>query len=637
MVELKYGKTEGVKGGGGRIRQIYLNNKLKLKEYNIQDTTLLYELNKKLKFLELHLIGAEDAVCSVDETMYNAGMNDYYALRSCKEENIVADSTPTGEEIEHRKKYNNMIGGGYTRGHLRGFFKNAWVEDFESLYPSIEISCNISAESFVANVTIDEEKQYLEWTHKGIKSFKNKEELLQYAKQYNYTITPSDKTYVAKRGKEYYHPYRFYKGDKIAILPKLMLRLIDERRALKKQEKQLEKQMTAIKDEASEEYKQIKAEWDRVHQWNISKKYVLVSNYGLQGSIYYRFFNYDVIDSITSTGRYLIKQVNELARKNGLDVIYNDTDSACLIKKENGISSDEFDKLLPGYLDEIAKGFNNTVFKRTDDKGVHTHHFGMEHEKDYDTILYVKKKRYAHCSNGKIKIVGLESTQMNVLADQIQREFLQDILLERFNKQQWKDKLDNLHKKCFGGQLTAQELSISKKYAKKITEYSGDTIDKKTGQSKIKKDGTIQIKPIPSHIELVKRMLEQGKEIFVGDKIVYIIKSTAPRQQAISIEEYEQNPTYDKEYYWGAITRPILQLMGLYMGKEVFEIIRLPEREKLLEEIKKEGGQQRTLFGEVKQSKTQERLDKLDASILENAVDENEIDDYIYPTSPTYM
>jgi hypothetical protein len=67
--------------------------------------------------------------------------------------------------------------------------------------------------------------------------------------------------------------------------------------------------------------------------------------------------------------------------------------------------------------------------------------------------------------------------------------------------------------------------------------------------------------------------------------------------------------------------------MGLYMGKEVFDIIRLPEREKLLAEIKKEQGQQQTLFGDVKPSKVRERLDRLDASLLENAVDENEIDD----------
>jgi DNA polymerase I len=610
-VELGETKLEGVKGGGGRIYQLYLNDKEKLLEYNMQDVRLLYRLNLKMKFLELHLMTADLAKCRVDLTNYNIGSNDYFILIEAYKRNIIAPSAPNREEIDRRRRMGS-IGGGYTRGFLRQFHKDVGVFDFNSLYPSLEITFNISPETYVMSCTTKDKIDLLEPMHKKIKVFNDEQELNQYCKDNNYIRTFDDLTYVAKRNREIYHPYRIYKQDDgVGMLPTSMLNMIKLRAEIKKQ----------MKIEIDKDKK------DMLYCAQLSWKYSLVSSYGLNASPVYRYFNFDLCDSITANGRAIIKRVNEYIKSLGCLIIYNDSDSVGFKKTSDNLSYEQINGLVESFLDDLLRISNNSVFKRVNSRGKEVNHrLIMEFEKKFDALLYSKKKRYAGRIGEDMKVVGLESTQMNILAAKLQDELLKDVLFDKFDKKLWQIKIGELYRRCFNGGLTSDELFISKKYSMNIEQYNGYVYDSKTNQPRIKANGEIQYKTLPAHIELVKRMLAEGKEVFLGDKIPYIIKSTEPKQFAVSPEEFEKDHIYAREHYWSLITSPTLALMGLYMGKEAFDIINIPEREELLLKIKKESEQQ-TLFGQNDRlKKLQEKLRLLEQNLLENDTDENEKD-----------
>ena len=91
----------------------------------------------------------------------------------------------------------------------------------------------------------------------------------------------------------------------------------------------------------------------------------------------------------------------------------------------------------------------------------------------------------------------------------------------------------------FNQKLTSAELLLVKALTKMPEDYEGYIIDKKTGEHKIKLDGTTQKKAIPAHVKLASRLLEKGIDLFPGSKIQYIVIKDKPIL-AISKEEYDK-------------------------------------------------------------------------------------------------
>ncbi|MBU0924188.1 ribonuclease H-like domain-containing protein [bacterium] len=572
-VELGEEKID-IKKGGGRLYKLYLTDKEKLKEYNLKDVELLYKLNQKLKFLELHMVNAKLAFCRVQLTKYNIGANDYFILIEAKKAGIIAPSNPTDEEMENRKKLGS-IGGGYTRGNP-GFYKNVDVFDYNSIYPSTEITFNISPEKFVANVTIESEQHLLENMHKNIRVFKNKDELKQYCKNEKYSWVPSDLTYVEKRKKDIYHPYRLYKIDGVGILPSIMIKLLEEREEIKSPLEKLKKELLE-KGEIPEN----NDEYNRLYLHQLSLKYSLVSSYGLNALPRYRWFRFDVADSITTGARINIKKIRKFIKDRGFKIVGGDTDSI-FIENKNKHPIKELSKIITEHIDNMMEE-SNTIYKRKDKYGEHNHRLILDYEKTFTTLLYKKKKRYAGLINNKLHIVGLESTQMNILASKLQNEFLEDICFERFDKIKWKQKLKELYNKCYNFEIEPEKLIISKRFT----------------------DRAENMKRPRAHTILAERLIEEGRDVYVGDKIQYIVVEDKP-QKAVLLEEYKK--VYPTDYYWMAFVKPLIELMAVYDKSIVFEVIPVSDLIKLEQKLEKETDDEKKVKLMIRIDKIKEKL-----------------------------
>ena len=190
--------------GNGKIYETWQNNKKQLREYNIMDSQLIYEMNKKLMFIEVAMEGANNTGCHVINMMKNSDSGDYLLLRGYKKEGIIMRSKPTEAEVEINKS-KGKIGGGYTCCFNPGFYNWTNVWDFASLYPSIMISFNISPETFIRRVT----------TESPLKNRETKDCI----------ITPLD-------FENYLHPQRVFRREQ-GVVPKILIDLIAERAKIK--------------------------------------------------------------------------------------------------------------------------------------------------------------------------------------------------------------------------------------------------------------------------------------------------------------------------------------------------------------------------------------------------------------------
>ena len=177
----------------------------------------------------------------------------------------LADSKGIGVPMTNRRKRTGHIEGGYVHSLDPGLYEWVCVLDFKSMYPSIIIDRNLCF------TTISEEGE-IETPH-GVK-FSSPEQ---------------------KKG----------------LLPDLLVNLMTDRDSAKKLQ-------ASAKTENEEQY------YRRVQE---AIKILMNSVYGVFASYFYRFTNLDIGASITGYAREYVKEILKDLEKEGLDVIYGDTDS----------------------------------------------------------------------------------------------------------------------------------------------------------------------------------------------------------------------------------------------------------------------------------------------------------------------
>jgi DNA polymerase elongation subunit (family B) len=138
-----------------------------------------------------------------------------------------------------------------------------------------------------------------------------------------------------------------YRKDKQGFLPQLMEKMYNDRVIYKK--KMLEAKQSYEKTKSNEDEKLIA----RYHNMQMAKKIQLNSAYGALGNQYFRWFNFNHAEAITTSGqlsiRWIEKKMNEYMNKicktSGVDfVIASDTDSIYVT----------FERLIPEGCDELA-------------------------------------------------------------------------------------------------------------------------------------------------------------------------------------------------------------------------------------------------------------------------------------------
>jgi DNA polymerase elongation subunit (family B) len=354
-------------------------------DYNMNDVDLVYELDQKMKLLDLARGICHKGHVPYEDVYYSTRYLDGASLTYLKRLNIVAPSRKPHESDEPLD-----LLGAYVKPPIPGKYEWVYDLDLTSLYPSLIMTLNISPETkiglmngFDGNKFVKGEELYMTLvpSNKGFTT----DTLKQWLIDNKYSIAANGVVYDTK-----------IKG----FIPSILERWFADRVELKNLRKKAEKD----KDSAKAEY------FDRMQ---LVTKIMLNSFYGALGNAGFRFFDPDNATAVTSSGQQLIKFTADVAnnyykRELGIAKDYNiyiDTDSvfySSLPLIEHRYK--EFDKTDEKWMSErtieIASEVRDFINKSYNVyaprfHNVDSHRFDIKQEFVAKAGLWIAKKRYA--------------------------------------------------------------------------------------------------------------------------------------------------------------------------------------------------------------------------------------------------
>ena len=378
-----------------------------------------------------------------------------------------ADSKGIGVPMTNRRKRTGHIEGGYVHSIDPGLYEWVCVLDFKSMYPSIIIDRNLCFSTMSEDGEIE--------TPLGVK-FKSPEQ---------------------KKG----------------LLPELLVNLMADRDEAKKLQ-------AAAKTEDEENY------YKRVQG---AIKILMNSVYGVFASYFYRFTNLDIGASITAYAREYVKDILAELEKEGLEVIYGDTDSVFFRSPH-----DDLEKTVE-FGEKIAERYSVGAKQ-------------LEFEKILQPFFsHGVKKRYV----GKqvwpkegMLIRGYETRRTDSFPIQVQA--LEDIFAK----------------------LMARDIDIalesSKDWVTKVSEGEFDD-----NQFVISKTVNLNRKYVnednQAHLQAYKKYIETGRPFVSGMKISFIV--TNANVSPMVVEPYipeEECPKPDYNYYADRIAKSLSRITDVF-------------------------------------------------------------------------
>jgi DNA polymerase elongation subunit (family B) len=352
----------------GSLFTLYTENYQKFLEYNIKDVEIVELLDDKLKLLELVYAFAYDAKILFQDTFTTVRSWDILIHNYLLERNQVVPFVDANKE-------DRSIMGGYVKDPQVGM--HGWTVSFDlaSLYPHLIMQYNISPDMFVGKfqtgLSIDDilEGKLESYTEQLVDS--------------NCTTTAN---------------MCLFRKDKRGFLPELMDRLYQDRDRYKQQMFQSKQQL-----ELSPDNKQLEGEVARYNNLQMAKKIQLNSGFGAMANRYFRWFENDLAESITSSGQLSIRWIekklnqyfNKLLSTSGVDyVLAIDTDS---VVGDTIISVNGKDTTIADYYESVADNwikkddFNHNYVKRVE--GDTTPSLSKQGQLRTNNINYVMKHK----------------------------------------------------------------------------------------------------------------------------------------------------------------------------------------------------------------------------------------------------
>jgi len=235
-------------------------------------------------------------------------------------------------------------------------------------------------------------------------------------------------------------------------------------------------------------------------------KVITNAAYGYTGWIGARWYIKPVAEAATAWGRHIIMNTIELAKKVGLEVVYSDTDSV-FVKNE------------PNKIQKISAEVEKTL--------------GLEIKPDeiYTRILFTeaKKKYCGLLPDGRLDVVGLEVVRGDwaACAKNVQEKVL-EIILKKQAPQEAAEFVRVYISDLRGKKVPYKDFILWKTLTKPAEEYAVKA----------------------PHVEAAKRLLKEGYELSMGDKIGYVITVGAgklyEKAKPYALASYDE---VDTEYY----------------------------------------------------------------------------------------
>jgi DNA polymerase elongation subunit (family B) len=531
----------------GEISMYDLSRKYpeKMKKYNMRDIEILVELDKKLSIIKQKII--EQHVCNARINDYTShGKIDPFALRWARKLGKHLPTRPgfglkwkEGDDYgnqeltaEDKEIEGNTLGyhgeesvtkgdyiGGFVFEPVKGMHRNIYVFDFQSLYPSIIKTFNVSIDSYLGTV-----KQIGE--HKGI------------------ALPIRDES---KRA--------IFSSEEKGIIPTIIQSVLDQR--------------NHIRFEIMPKVKKDSAEYWNWHYRQYAFKVLANSMYGVMGAAFSRYFKKEIAEGITLTGQTVIKTMANWMEKQGFKVIYGDSDSL-FVKINREVNMENMQKVMKIYLDNFLKPC-----------GIKESAMQMDFEKKFERFVMVAKKKYVGIAkDGSRKTSGLELKKRDTLpkAEEWQKWLIDTLLTKEtldmgfFLKEvlKWRETVYN-------GKLKKEEILFQKRLSQEIDEYGTKLVqDHKTGKPKRGKDGQERTVPIPVHAKVALALKERfkgakGKEHLweASSYVPYIITNSDKNLEAIWAEDFDGH--YDKDYYWEMCYGPSQRVLEAVFPQKIWE------------------------------------------------------------------
>lgn len=269
---------------GSDFGEIFFKDIERAIKYNIDDVEKIYKLDNKLDIINFFKELKNSSAVPFNYIFQTTKVVECNILKFLKSKNLVFRDNYGHIDSNVRKI------GAYVKTPKPGLFKNVYVVDFKSLYPSIIRTFNIGIDTFEA-------KFNNLWN--DVKDFINGVD-----RPYEITINPAkiDKkteTMNLDEIKEFMSdkiltPYGsfFSKHEKHASINYEILTFLDKKRT---EHRKLQKEAKTETEKQNENNKQL------------SFKRLSNSNYGYYGYEGSPIFNVDIANSITVSGQYLIK------------------------------------------------------------------------------------------------------------------------------------------------------------------------------------------------------------------------------------------------------------------------------------------------------------------------------------------
>ncbi len=396
----------------GTITDFYRKNFQKFMEYNVRDVDIVVELENKLRLIELALGLTYSAKCNFGDVFTQVRMWDVIVYNELLRRNVV---------IPPRKNENKeeQFVGAYVKEPQIG--KHDWVASFDldSLYPHLILQYNISPETLVS-------ERVPSFVVKGLirkDTVPDIETFLTEAKTKNLCVAANGTT---------------YRRDVRGFLPELMDKMYAERKDFKKKMLAAKAMLKSLGDDVLPDMKdQLKKEISKYGNFQLVRKVQLNSAYGALGNEYFRYYNLNMAEAITTSGqlsirwieKFLNEYLNKACQTQDVDyVIASDTDSVYLRL------SDLVDKVVPGkshkktteFLDKFCReALIPFIDKRYDNlakrMNAYANRMSMKREAIALKGIWTAKKRYmlsvvlgednVYTDVPELKIMGIETTR----------------------------------------------------------------------------------------------------------------------------------------------------------------------------------------------------------------------------------